>query len=309
MVGDDDETAAGVMLPVPARAASHAGGVEEANQFDEVAPHADGGEVAVHANDGVEAPVLSDAAMPDAGGDAEVPPNADEVEGVQAGVEIPKWRCKTCELHKPQSDYPNNRGINCNSCKNGWAAVWRTAKRTGPQIQSWLLYFKRNVPSSARSMYYACRLHDGYEARAQVMAQYVALHPMPPPAVKAPAGMMLAANAPPAAKAKVCDCPLPAVPVAPAAPQFQPHLAGEHQLVRRRDGDRYQVIDVCIFASEHGCVVVVCVCVALRCSPLLLILRDQLLMLKCGSLVRARRHRVKAFHILYGTVQLASLKL
>jgi hypothetical protein len=90
MVGDDGETAAGVMLPLPARAASHAGGVEEDKQFDEVAPHADGGEVVVHANDGVEAQVVSDVAMPDAGGDAEVPPNADEVEGVEAGAEIPK---------------------------------------------------------------------------------------------------------------------------------------------------------------------------------------------------------------------------
>jgi hypothetical protein len=279
MVGDDGETAAGAMLPLPARAASHVDGVEEANQVDEVAPHADGGEVAAHANDGVEAPVLSDVALPDAGGDVEAPPNADEVEGVTAGAEIPKWRCVTCEVHKPQTDYPNNRGINCNSCKNGWAAVWRTAKRTGRESQSWLLYLKRNFPSSARSMYYACRLHDGYEARAQVMARYIALHPMPPPAVKAPPAakaVMLAANAPPAAKAKVCGRPLPAVPAAPAAPQLQPQLAGEHQLARRRDGYYYEVIDILyctvLYAYSHQNIVVwlwlayALICYALRCS-------------------------------------------
>jgi hypothetical protein len=300
MVGDDGETAAGAMLPLPARAASHAGGIEEANQFDEVAPHADGGEVVVHANDGVEAPVLSDDALPDAGGDVEAPPNALEIEGVEAGAEIPKWRCVTCEVHRPQTDYPNNRGINCNLCKNGWAAVWRTAKRTGRESQSWLLYLKRNFPSSARSMYYACRLHDGYEARAQVIARYTALYPMPPPAVKAPAGMMLAANAPPAAKAKVCGrplpavlaapaapqlqpqakakvCgrPLPAVLAAPAAPQLQPQLADEHQ----RDGDHYDVVGVMYsmyctvqYAYSHQNMGVwlwfayALICYALRCS-------------------------------------------
>jgi hypothetical protein len=246
MVGDDGETAAGAMLPLPARAASHTDGVEEAKQVDEVAPHTDVGE-APHANDGVEAPVLSDVAMPDAGGDVEDPPNADEVEGVTADVEIPKWKCVTCEMHKPQTQYPNNRGINCNSCKNGWAAVWRTAKRTGLESTKWLVYVKRELPSVARCMYYACRLHDRYDARAEVMARYITLYPMPPPAVKAPPAakaVMLAANVPTAAKAKVCGRPIPAVLAAPAAPQLQPQLAGEHQLARRPDGYYYEVMHV-----------------------------------------------------------------
>jgi hypothetical protein len=83
MVGVDGETVAGVMLTVPAR-------VQEAEQLAEVAPHADEAEVDAHANDGVEAPVLSDVALPDAGGDVEAPPNALEIEGVEAGAEIPK---------------------------------------------------------------------------------------------------------------------------------------------------------------------------------------------------------------------------
>jgi hypothetical protein len=305
MVGDDGETVAGVMLPVPAR-------VEEAEQLDEVAPHADGGEVDAHANDGVEAPVVSDAALPDAGGDAEAPPNVTVDE-----VEIRRWRCVTCEFHKPQTAFPNtqskhgcvaiwrtkNRARNCISCKRSWEAVWRTAKRTSREILTWLLYFKHNFPSSARSMFYACKLHDGYEARAQVMAQYVALHPIPPQGVKARSGKMLASNAHPAAKAKVCDIPLPAVLAAPAAPQLLRHPAEEHRIVRRRHGDRYEVIDVCIVASEHCCVDVACLCDGLICYPLILTLRDQLLMLKCVSLVSARRLRVKTCHI-----QLASFK-
>jgi beta-lactamase regulating signal transducer with metallopeptidase domain len=102
-------------------------------------------------------------------------------------------------------------------------------------------------------------------------------------------GMMLAANAHPAAKAKVCDRPCPAVLVAPAAPQVQPCFAGEHQLVRRRDGDRYEVIDVLYVYSHQNIVVLLWFAYVLLCSTLLLTVCDQLMVLKYGSLVRARR--------------------
>jgi hypothetical protein len=263
MVGGVGEAVTGVMSHVAARDAQRAGGVEDGSQLDENDPHADGGEVVAHANDRVEAQqVVPKTDVQHADGDAGVAPLADEVEGAEAGSEIPMWRCVTCQLHKLQTTFPNNRGINCRSCKNGWAALWRVAKRTSPTLKDWLLHFKHNFPTVARIMYSECRVHEGYQAQVQVMTRYAALHPLP------------AANAHPAAKAKAGDIPPPAAPAPPrfhspprcppprCPPRSTPHVE-RRGITRRRDGDGYQVIDVCSVAYERCVVGDRCVCVAL----------------------------------------------